>query len=78
MGLGMAADAPHSGWVDGWARRHYRQAIVVRSVLAPWMLFIVVFLCARGDWWGLAFLPFLGLDLWLLRNLLRYARAQNP
>lgn len=51
---------------------------MVRSVLAPWMLFIVVFLCARGDWWGLAFLPFLGLDLWLLRNLLRYARAQNP
>jgi hypothetical protein len=33
-----------------------------------------VFLCIKGYWWGLVFLPFLALDLWLLRSLLSYAR----
>lgn len=73
----MAADEPGIGWNSQWARRHYRQLIVVRTVLAPWILFVTVFLCVKGYWWGLVFLPFLGLDLWLLRNLLRYSRTQG-
>jgi hypothetical protein len=51
--------------------------IVVRGLLAPWILFVTVFLCVKGYWWGLVFLPFLALDLWLLRSLVRYARAQD-
>jgi hypothetical protein len=52
--------------------------IVVRGLLALWILFVTVFLCAKGYWWGLVFLPFLALalDLWLLRSLVRYARTQ--
>ena len=73
----MAADDPGIGWNSQWARRHYRLVIVVRIVLAPWILFVTVFLCVKGYWWGLVFLPFLGLDLWLLRNLLRYSRLQG-
>jgi hypothetical protein len=52
--------------------------IVVRTLLAPWILFVTVFLCVKGYWWGLVFLPFLALDLWLLRSLVRYARTQGP
>lgn len=63
--------------VGPWARKHYRQAIAVRVLLAPWILFVTVFLCVTGYWWGLVLLPFLGLDLWLLRNLVRYARTQS-
>jgi len=73
----MTANEPQTGWVDGWARRHYKQAIVIRTLLAPWILFVVVFLCAQGDWSGLVFLPFFALDLWLLRNLVRYGRSRN-
>jgi hypothetical protein len=61
-----------------WARKHYRQMIVVRALLAPWILFVTVFLCVKGYWWGLIFLPFLALDLWLLRSLVQYARSQGP
>ncbi len=74
----MTADEPQTGWVDGWGRRHYKQAIVIRAVLAPWILFVIVFLCASGDWSGLVFLPFLAIDLWLLRNLVRYGRSRDP
>ena len=63
------------GWVDPWSRKHYKQAIVVRALLAPWILFVTVFLCVKGYWWGLVFVPFLALDLWLLRNLLRSRAA---
>jgi hypothetical protein len=63
---------------DGeWAHKHYKQTIVVRALLAPWILFVTVFLCVKGYWWGLVFLPFLALDLWLLRSLVRYARTQG-
>lgn len=61
-----------------WARQHSRQTIIVRALLAPWILFVTVFLCAKGYWWGLVFLPLLALDLWLLRDLVRYSRAQEP
>jgi hypothetical protein len=73
----MFLDMRTDGWVDPWARKHLRQAIVLRSLLAPWILFVTVFLCAIGYWWGLVFLPFLALDLWLLRSLVRYARSQR-
>jgi hypothetical protein len=59
------------------APKHYKQTIVVRALLAPWILFVTVFLCVKGYWWGLVFLPFLALDLWLLRSLVRYARTQG-
>ena len=65
------------GWAGPWARQYYKQVIVVRVLLAPWILFVTVFLCVKGYWWGLVFLPFLALDLWLLRNLVRYGRTQG-
>ena len=65
------------GSTNPWARKHVKQVIVVRALLAPWILFVTVFLCAKGYWWGLVFLPFLALDLWLLRSLVRYARTQS-
>ena len=52
--------------VGHWARKHYKRIIVVRVLLAPWILFVTVFLCVKGYWWGPVFLPFLALDLWLL------------
>ena len=73
----MTANDQRVGWNSQWARRHYKQMIVVRALLAPWILFVTVFLCAKGYWWGLVFLPFLALDLWLLRSLVRYARTQG-
>jgi len=73
----MAGDNQGVGWDSDWARKHYKQTIVVRALLAPWILFVTVFLCVKGYWWGLVFLPFLALDLWLLRGLVRYARKQG-
>jgi hypothetical protein len=73
----MTANDPDIRWGGQWARKHYKQMIVVRVLLAPWILFVTVFLCVKGYWWGLVFLPFLVLDLWLLRNLVRYARTQG-
>ena len=74
----MAADDRPDVLGERWARKHYKPVIVVRALLAPWILFVTVFLCIKRYWWGLAFLPFLALDLWLLRNLVRYARTQRP
>jgi hypothetical protein len=74
----MTGDEQGGGWVDPWARKHSKQAIVTRTLLALWILFVTVFLCVKGYWWGLVFLPFLALDLWLLRSLLRYTRRQGP
>ncbi len=71
-----ASDSP-GGWNGRWVRKHYKQVIVVRALLAAWILFVTVFLCAKGYWWGLVFLPFLALDLWLLLSLVRYARTQD-
>jgi hypothetical protein len=67
----------HAGWGSQWARDHYKPMIVLRTLLAPWILFVTVFLCIKGYWWGLVFLPFLALDLWLLRGLVQYARASR-
>ena len=73
----MTTDEEHATLVGDWARKHYKQTIVVRTLLAPWILFVTVFLCIKGFWWGLVFLPFLALDLWLLRSLVRYARTRG-
>lgn len=73
----MTRDERGVGWIGPWARKHYKQMIVVRALLAPWILFVSVFLCVNGYWWGLVFLPFLALDLWLLGSLVRYARTQG-
>ena len=73
----MTADERGVGRPGDWARKRYKQMIVVRALLAPWILFVTVFLCVKGYWWGLVFLPFLALDLWLLRNLVWYARTQG-
>jgi Flp pilus assembly protein TadB len=59
------------------ARKHYKRVIIVRALLAPWILFVTVFLCVKGYWYGLVFLPLLALDLWLLRSLVRYERARK-
>ena len=75
MVLGVTGNEQGGGWVDPWSRKHYKQAIAVRALLAPWILFVTVFLCVKGYWWGLVFVPFLALDLWLLRNLLRSRAA---
>jgi hypothetical protein len=72
----MRTDQQGFGRPSDWARRHYKQMIVMRTLLAPWILFVTVFLCVNGYWWGLVFLPFLALDLWLLRGLVHYARTQ--
>jgi hypothetical protein len=53
------------------------QALQTDDRRAPWILFVTMFLCAKGYWWALIFLPFLALDLWLLRALVRYARSQR-
>jgi hypothetical protein len=73
----MTADDQRVGPPGDWAHKHYKQTIVVRALLAPWILFVTVFLCVKDHWWGLVFLPFLDLDLWLLRSLVRYARTQG-
>ncbi|HUA07359.1 MAG TPA: hypothetical protein VMB27_25890 [Solirubrobacteraceae bacterium] len=73
----MTTDDQRNAGDGQWARQHYKLTIVVRALLAPWILFVTVFLCVKGYWWGLVFLPFLVLDLWLLRNLARYARTQG-
>ncbi len=73
----MTADDQHVALAGHWARKHYKQVIVVRALLAPWILFVTVFLCVKGYWRGLVFLPFLALDLWLLRRLVRFARTKG-
>lgn len=70
----MTAEEQHVGDL---APKHFKQVIVVRVLLVPWIVFVTVFLCVKGYWWGLVFLPFLALDLWLLRSLVRYARMQR-
>jgi hypothetical protein len=71
----MSADNQRAGGESHAARKHYKQTIIVRALLAPWILFVTVFLCVKGYWWGLVFLPFVALDLWLLRSLVRSARV---
>jgi hypothetical protein len=52
-----------------WDLRHRKSSLAIRLLLAPWIAIMIVVLCAKGYWWGLAFLPLL-LDLFLLRRIL--------
>jgi hypothetical protein len=36
----MTGDEHGVGGADSWARKHYRQMIVMRVLLAPWILFV--------------------------------------
>jgi hypothetical protein len=73
----MTPDEQRVGFGVRWAREHYKEMIVLRSLVAAWIVFVTVFACVKGYWWGLAFLLFLALDLWLLRNLVHSHRAQG-
>lgn len=53
-----------------WDLRHRRSALVIRLLLAVWIVVVVVVLCATGRWWGLVFVAPLLLDLYLLRRIL--------
>jgi 1,4-dihydroxy-2-naphthoate octaprenyltransferase len=53
-----------------WDLRHRKSSLVIRSLLAIWIVVIVVVLCYSGRWWGLVFVLPLILDLYLLRRIL--------
>ena len=40
----MSPDDQRVGLNGQWAHKHYKQMIVVRALLAPWILFVTVFL----------------------------------
>jgi hypothetical protein len=44
--------------------------MVIRLLLAVWIVVVVVVLCATGRWWGLVFVVPLILDVYLLRRIL--------
>jgi len=39
----MTAHEQGVGLPGDWARKHYKQVIVIRGLLAPWILFVTVF-----------------------------------
>jgi hypothetical protein len=59
-----------------WDLRHRKSSLVIRLLLAVWITFIVVALCATGRSWGLVFVVPLVLDLYLLRRILATASGQ--
>ena len=59
-----------------WDLRHRKSSLVIRLLLAVWIVVIVVVLCATGRWWGLVFVAPLVLDLYLLRRILDVYKRQ--
>lgn len=59
-----------------WDIRHSESSLVIRSVLAVWIVVVIVALCATGRWWGLVFAIPLALDLYLLGRIVG-ARASQ-
>jgi hypothetical protein len=53
-----------------WDLRHRKSSLVIRLLLAVWILILVVLLSATGRWWGLVFVIPLVLDLYLVRRIL--------
>ena len=53
-----------------WDLRHRRSSMVIRSLLAVWIVVVIVVLCATGRWWGLVFVIPLLLDVYLLRRIM--------
>jgi hypothetical protein len=52
-----------------WDLRHRKASLTIRSLLAFWIVVVVVVLCATGRWWGLVFVVPLAFDLYLLRRI---------
>jgi 1,4-dihydroxy-2-naphthoate octaprenyltransferase len=52
-----------------WDLRHRNSSLLIRLLLAGWIIVVVVALCATGHWWGLVFVVPLVLDLYLLRRI---------
>jgi hypothetical protein len=74
---GMTPDEQRLGFGARWAREHYKSMIFLRLLVAVWIVFVTVVACVKGYWWGLGFLLFLALDLWLLRSLVHAHRARG-
>jgi hypothetical protein len=53
-----------------WDLRHRKSSLVIRLLLAIWIVVVIIVLCATGRWWGLVFVVPLILDLYLLRRIL--------
>lgn len=53
-----------------WDLRHRKPSLMIRLLLAVWIVVIIGVLCATGRWWGLVFVVPLVLDLYLLRRIL--------
>jgi hypothetical protein len=49
---------------------HRKSSLVIRLLLAVWIILVVVVLCATGRWWGLVFVVPLVLDLYRVRRIL--------
>ena len=52
-----------------WDLRHRKASLLIRLLLAVWIVAIVVVLCYSGRWWGLVFVAPLVLDIHLLRRI---------
>jgi hypothetical protein len=53
-----------------WDLRHRKSSLVIRLLLAIWIVVVIIVLCATGRWWSLVFVVPLILDLYLLRRIL--------
>jgi hypothetical protein len=53
-----------------WDLRHRKSSLVIRLLLAIWIVVVIIVLCATVRWWGLVFVIPLTLDLYLLRRVL--------
>ena len=53
-----------------WDLRHRKSSLVIRLLLAIWIVVVIIVLCATGRWWGLVFIVPLILDLYLLHRIL--------
>ena len=53
-----------------WDLRHRKSSLVIRLLLAIWIVVVIIVLCATGNWWGPIFAVPLILDLYLLRRIL--------
>ena len=45
-------DQQRVGFGVRWAREHYKEMIVLRLLVAVWIVFVTVFACVKGYWWG--------------------------
>lgn len=50
------------------SRRSPRTSLVMRIVLAAWIVVVIAVHFSIDDWWVVVFIPFLTLDLWVAKN----------